>query len=442
VSSLPQVARALQRVLSEVPEALARSSGFCQRRSKLTAARFAQTVVVGWLAHPTGTLQQLAQRAADAGVRISPQGLAQRFTPAAAALLQGVLEAAVAEVVVADPAAAGLLARFPAVVLLDSTTIALPDGLATVWAGCGGRYESGTQAALKLTVGLDLRRGRVDGPRLSDGRAQDKAGPAQDAALPEGGLRIADLGFWSLDVLRAIADRKAYFRSRLHLQTAVFAADGERLDLVDWLGRQSRRRRLSAAVRLGVTAGVAARLLAARVPRRVAEARRARIREEANRKGVPPSARALALADWTLLVTNAPPEVLAVREALVLARARWQIELLFKLWKDEGRIDEWRTADPDRVLCEVYAKLTAMVIQHWVLLVGCWAFLDRSLTQAAQTVRDHAVTLLLVLPSRPAVVGLLAAIARGMAAGCRINRRRRRPNLFQLLTDPALGGLA
>jgi len=79
MSSLAQVAHALQHVLTEVPEALARTSGFCQRQSKLTATAFVQTTVLGWLAHPTGTLQRLTQRAADLGVRISPQGLAQRF---------------------------------------------------------------------------------------------------------------------------------------------------------------------------------------------------------------------------------------------------------------------------------------------------------------------------------------------------------------------------
>ena len=123
---------------------------------------------------------------------------------------------------------------------------------------------------------------------------------------------------------------------------------------------------------LGVEDRLPARLLAVRVPKRVAAARRAKILAEAKREGETPSARKLALAEWTLLVTNAPPEVLAIREALVLARARWQIELLFKLWKDEGHLDEWRSADPTRILCEVYAKLVAMVLQHWLLLVGCW----------------------------------------------------------------------
>ena len=440
-TSVPQIATALARVLTAVPEGLARETGFCRRRSKVTAAVFVQTLVLGWLAHPTGSLHRLTQAAAMLGTTVSPQGLVQRFTPAAAALLTEVLEAALREVIVATPLAAGLLARFPAVVLMDSTTVALPDGLGHIWAGCGGRVPQGGQAALKLTVRLDLCTGHLDGPVLAAGRAQDKTSPLQHAPLPPGALRITDLGFWSLAVLEEIADQGAYFLSRHHLQTAVFAADGVRLDLTDWLPRQ-RRRRLSVAVTLGAEDRLPARLLAVRVPTRVAAARRATILAEAKREGEKPSARKLALADWTLLVTNAPPDVLAIREALVLARARWQIELLFKLWKDEGRIDEWRSADPTRIRCEVAAKLVAMVVQHWLLLVGCWCFADRSLTKAAQTVRDHAIGLLLVFASRAGVVAVLRALGRCLAAGCRLDRRHRNPSLCQLLTDPALGGLA
>jgi len=439
-TSLPQVATALRHVLSAVPEELAAASGFCRRRSKVTAARFVQTLVLGWLAHPTSSLHALTQAAAMLDLTVSPQGLMHRFTPAAVALLDGVLASAIQAVVVADPVAVGLLARFPAVVLMDSTTVALPDGLAQVWAGCGGRVPQGSQAGLKLTVRLDLGTGRLAGPVLTAGRAQDKSSALQHAPLPPGAVRITDLGFWSLAVLGEIAAQEAYFLSRLHLQTVVFAADGTRLDLVDWLPRQ-RRRHLSVAVTLGVEAQIPARLLAVQVPKRVAAARRAKIIAEAKREGEIPSPRKLALAGWTLLVTNAPPHVLTITEALVLARARWQIELLFKLWKDAGHLDEWRSVDPTRIRCELSAKLTAMVIQHWLLLVGCWLFVDRSLTKAAQTVRDHAIGLLLVFDAHAGVCAVLRSLQRCGAAGCRVDRRHRKPCLFQLLTDPTLGGL-
>jgi len=45
----------------------------------------------------------------------------------------------------------------------------------------------------------------------------------------------------------------------------------------------------------------------------------------------------MASTHWTVFITNAPAESLSPPEALTLARARWQIETLFKLWKSQAR---------------------------------------------------------------------------------------------------------
>jgi hypothetical protein len=439
VSSLPQVAAALQRVLTEVPEGLARPTGFCQRASKLTAAVFVQTLVLGWLGNPQASLSELTQVAAKLGATLSPQALAQRFTAEAAALLEGVLAAAVEQAVAAEPAAVELLGRFAGVEVLDSSTVRLPDALRGVWAGCGGRVARGTAAALKLTVRFDLLTGRLVGPLLSDGKAQDRAGARQHAAVPPGSLRLADLGFWCLAVFRRIGQDGAFWLSRLDLQTSVWV-DGDRVDLPRWLARQGAR--VEQPVALGVRERLPARLLGARVPQAVADERRRKLRAAAKREGRTPPAAKLALAGWTLLATNVPADRLSPAEALVLARARWQVELLFKLWKDEGKLDESRSRQPWRVLCEVYAKLAAMVVQHWVLLTGCWGEAARSLTEAAKTVRREATCLAGAIRRRGRLVAALADVRRCLAAGCRVDRRRGRPSTFQLLTDPGLGGLA
>ena len=79
---------------------------------------------------------------------------------------------------------------------------------------------------------------------------------------------------------------------------------------------------------LGIDQRVPARLLATRVPQDVAAVRRRRLRAAAQKKGRQVSAVRLALAAWTVLVTNVPAARLTLREALVLARVRWQIEML------------------------------------------------------------------------------------------------------------------
>lgn len=434
MSSLPQVAEAIHAVLTDVPEALARATGFCVRRSKFTGAAFVETLVLGWWQEPAATLSELSQTAAVRGYAISPQGLDQRFGPAGAALLRDRLEAAVAAAIAAAPAAGPLLARFPAVLLLDSTTVALPDALATLWPGCGGRLDHGGRAGLKATVRLDLVTGALEGPALDAARTQDRATALQRAPVPAGALRIADRGYWSLGVLAEIAAQGAYFLTRYQRQTAV-ALDGVWLDLPAWLAARTDAV-LDLAVELGKTARLPARLLALRVPQGVADERRRKANAEAKREGeAPPPAE---LANWTLLVTNAAGDLLSAAETAVLARMRWQIELLFKLWKDEAKLDESRSADPDRVLCEVYAKLLVVVLQHWVLLVGGWTPGDRSLVRAIRPVRAAGLPIALALADVAALTATLTALLPAFAAGGRVAKRRKRPNAAQLLADPGL----
>ena len=90
---------------------------------------------------------------------------------------------------------------------------------------------------------------------------------------------------------------------------------------------------------------------------------------------------------------------------------------------------------PWRILCEVYAKLLAMLVQHWVFLVSCWAYPDRSLTKAAQTVQKHALHLASAFASVKRLTEALLTVKRCLAAGCRMNRRKKHPNTYQLLLD-------
>lgn len=435
MTSIPQVATAMQRVLDKVAEEAAERTQFVQRASKLTGAKFTQTVVFGWLSNGEATLEQLAQTAAAVGVSITPQGLDHRLTKAGADCLEQVLNAAVTEMITTDPVAIPILERFNGVYIHDSSVITLPDELAERWRGCGGRCGAG-QSAVKLQVGLELSRGELTGPYLQAGRVQDRSSKLQSAPLPKGSLLIRDLGYWSIKEIQARHEEGGFWLSRIMTGTVVYDLAGKRWKLLAFL-RALGADQVDVPVKLG-RQQLPARLLALRVPQEVAERRRRQIREAARSKGQTPSKEALALADWFILGTNAHETLLSLQEALVLARARWQIELLFKLWKSHGRVNAWRSKKPWRILCEVYGKLLGMIVQHWMLVINCWKYPNRSLWKAAQTVRRYTIHLAAVFHSHEMLCDALAVVRRCLATGCRINTRRAKPNTYQLLLDPSL----
>ena len=431
MSSVAEVGQAMKSVLGEVSAKVARETGFTKRESKLTAAKFAQATVLGWLNKPEATLDELSQAAAAAGVPISAQGLDQRFTPEAAALLEQVLNAALGQVIAADPVAIPLLQRFNGVIVQDSSIISLPAALAEIWQGCGGTADHGA-SALKLQLRFDLLTGTLKGPLLESGRTSDRGSTLQRAPLGAGALRLTDLGYFSLSQLRTFDAGDAYFLTRFFLQTSIFDSKGNQLVLSAILATAASAQ-VDLPVLIGANEHLAVRLLAVRVPQEVADQRRRKLRTDARDKGTTPSQVRLQFADWTILVTNVPADQLSLAEAMVLVRVRWQIELLFKLWKSHGKVDEWRTENPWRILCETYAKLTAMVVQHWLFLVSCWAYLNRSLVKAAQTVRDYAPMLQTALAGLLDITLPIQLIQRCLASAARLNHRRKQPNTYQLL---------
>jgi hypothetical protein len=435
METITQVSAAMQTVLTSLTEQADTELGYTKRPdlAKFSASTLVQTLVFGWLAHPDATVEQLAQMAATVGVEVSPQAIDQRFTFKTANLLRTVLLGSVEQVIASDPVAIPILQRFAGVRVHDSTTIVLPDTLADHAQGCGGQTDTNTAAALKCGLQLDLLTGAYTHLDLADGRAADQRLPLNHAPLPPGTLRLADLGFLDLGVLAKLSAAGAYFLSKL--SASITLSDGRQppVSLLAFIQRLGPCAQWEGEVWVGQEQALPARLLLQAVPQEVADQRRRRIRAEARRKGRTPSAAALALAAWTLLITNVPAELLSLPEALVLAKVRWQIELMFKLWKSHGLVDQWRTGKPARILCELYAKLLAMLLQQWCFIVGCWSYPERSLVKAAQVVRDHAVVLAHARGKRERLAEALGTIRQVLRRSARMNSRASHPNSYQLL---------
>src|ERR1019366_8368972 len=118
--------------------------------------------------------------------------------------------------------------------------------------------------------------------------------------------------------------------------TGVLLRDGTPVKLLAWLATQTGPF-IDCSILLGLKDRLPCRLIAWRVPAEVANRRRQKLRADMKtRKGKEPSRERLAWCDWSILVMSVPPHLLTPKEAVVLYRARWQIELFFKRWKSQG----------------------------------------------------------------------------------------------------------
>jgi hypothetical protein len=322
------------------------------------------------------------------------------------------------------------------VIVQDSSSIVLPDSLQDEYPGCGGSHGSGA-AALKLQTEWDLRSGALTHVTVEPGRIPDGATSRQEARRGKGSLRITDLGYFSLTVFAAMMQAEEYFLSRLQFPTGVMLPDGEPVDLLKWLAEQPGPF-VDRMARLGKGKRLLCRLIAWRLPEEQANRRRQKLRQESRHKtGKEPTADRLAWCDWTILVTNVPVEMMASKEAVILYRARWQVELLFKRWKTQDLVAVLKGSTAVRQMVGVWSRLLAALVQHWLVVGSVWGDPTKSLSKVCEAVRAFVGRLAAALDQRAEVERVLSDVWAALAKTCRRNDRAK-PGTFELLNNVGL----
>ena len=180
---------------------------------------------------------------------------------------------------------------------------------------------------------------------------------------------------------------------------------------------------------------LACRLIAWRVPEELANERRRKVRQELLRKsGKEPTAERLAWCDWTILLTNVPEAMLTPEEAVVLYRARWQVELLFKRWKSQGLVAELSGSTDVRQMVRVWSRLIAALVQHWLVVATAWGDPTKSLWKVCEAIRPFVGRIAAGLPSIDELTRALEDLCKAIAKTCRRNKRTK-PGTFEMLNN-------
>jgi len=254
---------------------------------------------------------------------------------------------------------------------------------------------------LKVAARLELQQGSLS-ISLENLQTHDNAVLVAQADLPKGALHLGDLGFFDLKRFAHWQQTGVEWVSRYKTGTGLFTPQGVPLKLETWLTQAPKS--FSCPVLVGHTQRLAMYLVAQRLDEALYQHRLKRLGQRARRKQRAVSPRQTHLARWTIYLTSLPD--LTFAQLHILYRARWQMERLFKRWKSLGQLAGSNTTDPHRRACEVYAKLLAVLVAHWLTQFHGWANPSLSHDKLFRIFQHHASLFALLWFRFPAALNL------------------------------------
>ena len=388
-----QNAKRIQELLTTITKQADENNHFVERRSKMDGAVFTQAMVLGCLQDSNSSLSQLIKISGKLGVTITAPGLDQRIDEEAVSMLAEVLQKSMQQLGGQERLQIEMLEHFTAVNLLDSTQVALPNTMSALFPGAGG---AGPAAGVKIQLSYEYLRGELSAITLTSGIEPDQNCQLHLQQAQPGSLHLFDLGYFKQQVFAQLEQKGAFFISRFEHQTALYTDEAEpiRLELLDYL-QQVKGDQHEVKLQMGRLVHLPVRVLFQRLPLAVVEERRRKAIDRMKHSGKQPSQIYLKLLEWQFFITNIPKEWLRFDQILLLYRVRWQIELVFKLWKSQANLDAIGNWRKDRILVHFYARLIGLVLFFALTAHLRWSFsVELSLPKAFKSFQEKIPAIL------------------------------------------------
>jgi len=346
---------------------LARATKFIQRKSKLCAVKFLTTLM---FVHQQGKDLSLLDICGDLhtqhGLQVRKQSIQERFNERAVAFMKCIL-CKLMESQLNFTGKQGRLSFFNRVRIKDSTRFTLPAAYAQSYAGMGGAVVN-NESMISIQYEYDLLSGSTLDLRLTTGTRNDQRDAKENTHdIAENDLFIRDLGYSTTSYLKQIVEGKAYFLNRLGSQLNVYDLErnNEEIDFSKCRKKIKKHNLpyLHYNVVVGKEALIPCRLIIYPVDQATYEKRLRKTIKQSNGYGYQVSDEFKCKAQLDLYITNVPEEKLPSQVIKKTYGLRWQIELFFKIWKSQARIDTVKGMKLHRFECQLIAKLLWLVIQ-------------------------------------------------------------------------------
>ena len=245
--------------------------------------------------------------------------------------------------------------------------------------------------------------------------------------LDPGDLLCWDLGYLNIAAFRAILKKGADILSRA--KNGVIMKDPRTLERIDLLELLHGAGDFDGDVLVGDKHELAMRIVAFKLPKKVADERRRKAKATAKRKESNLAKRDLKLLDWQVYLTSCSKGKLPAAEAKELYCQRWSIEILFKAFKSHMRLAEIPPQSSlEMVQCLVYASLLRIVLCHATILP--WARAACGATRVSVLKLSSLIEALSAMP--PGFQFDQETLEANFVKHCQYDKRKRK-NLFQRL---------
>ena len=263
----------------------------------------------------------------------------------------------------ADEKLNSIMNVFNRVLVQDSSCITLNEKLEAIYKG-NKRANADIKSQLKIDLIYDLVNGSTLDVSLFNGNEPDQALAGRVIKFLEPkDLLIRDLGYFSIVALKTITEVGAYFLSRLMPRVHFYLnqTDNEPLDLGVHL-RQKKYAHLNVIEIEGFVGKekIAARLIIYRQPPEVTNKRMREATRYGRNEKMSKSKR--ICMQFSMFITNVPSELLSANIIGTIYRLRWEIELVFKRWKDQLEIDHLKGIKRERIDCLIWSRLCTVLL--------------------------------------------------------------------------------
>jgi len=304
-------------------------------------------------------------------VEISKQGIDQRFNEGALKLIHTLINEVLSNQIT-ESVDVGWLQAFNRVIIKDSTKFDLNARVKNKLPGFGG---SASEAGACIQYEFDIKTGYVNDLAITPANASDSKNALSTLdSIRKDDLTIRDLGYFKTSFFKEIQKKGAYFLSRLNASVAVYQEREGKLREVDFgcLYKEmvnANMKTIELDVFIHTEHLLPVRLIAEPVLEEVYNQRMKKLAEYNRKKGHQLTQNYRNRARFNLFMTNISPEKMSGKAIAKVYKVRWQIELVFKVWKSIFSIDNVVPMRYERLMTTLYAKLLIILLNWETIMI-------------------------------------------------------------------------